>query len=322
MADIDDTYEFPDEKAARNAADGTNIAAPEDDIEIEIVDDTPEADRGRPALAEDVADPTDDEINSYSKDVQARIKKLTHARHDERRSKEATIREKQELERYTQHLIDENKQLKAYVDVGSKKYAETAKSAADAELEAARRQYKDAQEAFDTDGILAAQEALMDAKVKVEAAKNFRAPTLQTQESVVQPQHTESQSAAPDERTLRWQAKNQWFGAQGFEEVTSFALGLHQKLVNTGVDPRTEAYFEQVDARMKSTFPDMFGEQDKPRSGEPPTKKPASVVAPATRSAGVRKVQLTQTQQALIKRYNLDPKQYAAEFLKMENQNG
>lgn len=316
MATENGEFTFPDEKEELETVQEVSVA--EEEYEIEVVDDTPEADKGRAALTEEVVDPTDDEISTYSKDVQTRIKKLTHARHDERRLKEATMRDKQELERYAQRLIDENNQLKQYVDTGSRQYAATALSAAEAELENARRSYKTAQEEFDTDALLVAQEALMDAKVKVENVKRFRPPALQTQESVVQTPHVENKPEPPDERTLRWQAKNQWFGATGFEDVTSFALGLHQKLVNNGADPRTEGYFEQIDARMRSTFPDMFGSETKTNIGDVQRKKPAAVVAPTTRSTGVRKVQLTPSQMSLIKRYNLDPKQYVAELLKME----
>jgi len=117
--------------------------------------------------------------------------------------------------------------------------------------------------------------------------------------------------------------KNQWFGASGFEEVTSFALGLHQKLVANGIDPRSDEYFEQIDARVKSKFPEVFGEEDeKPRSQGTPAKKPASVVAPASRSTGKKKIELTPSQAALVKKFKLDPQAYAREVLKLENQNG
>ena len=36
----------------------------------------------------------------------------------------------------------------------------------------------------------------------------------------------------------------------------------------------------------------------------------------------LKKVQLTPSQAALIKKYNLDPKKYVAEVLKLEKQNG
>ena len=308
-------YKFPDE-LDDNKSQKVEIIQPEDDVEIEIVDDTPIQDRGRRPLDKEVEDPTDDEIENYSDKVKVRIKELTHARHDERRAKETLYREKQDLERLAQHMVEENNRLKQYVNNGSEQYGAMAKTAAEAEMDKARREYKVAQEAFDTDAILAAQEALFDAKTKLQQAYNFRPAPLQAEESAVQPRQQHTQSVQPDEKTLRWQAKNQWFGSDGFEEVSSFALGLHQKLVSNGVDPRSDEYFEQIDARVKSTFPDMFGGvSEKPR-------RPSSVVAPATRSTGTRKVQLTPSQAALIKKYNLDPKKYVAEVLKLENQNG
>jgi len=313
-------YKFPDE-----LDDDKNQKVEiqtEDDVEIEIVDDTPEQDRGRRPLDKEVADPTDDEIESYTQGAQKRIKELTHARHDERRAKEALLREKQELERLAQHYVSENNKLKQYVSNGTEQYGAMAKSAAEAELDKARRDYKAAQESFDSDAILAAQEALFEAKTKVQNAQNFRPPPLQNENYEVQQRQQAPEPVRADEKTLRWQAKNQWFGTDGFEEVTSFALGLHQKLVNNGVDPRSDDYFEQIDARVKSKFPEVFGGSDeRPRSSETP-RRPSSVVAPASRSTGTRKIQLTPSQAALIKKYNLDPKKYVAEVLKLENQNG
>jgi len=316
-----EAYKFPDEIEDEKKNQAAQVD--EQEVEIEIVDDTPPNDRFRPALDKEVEDPTDEEIDSYGKKVQERLKELTHARHDERRAKEALLREKQELERVAQHMAEENKRLKQYVNNGTEQYGAMAKTAAEAELDKARREYKAAQEAFDTDAIIAAQEALFEAKIKLQNAQNFRPPALQDEKFDVQPRQQAPEPVRADEKTLRWQAKNQWFGTDGFEEVTSFALGLHQKLVNNGVDPRSDDYFEQIDARVKSTFPEVFGgNEGRSKSVDTSSRKPAAVVAPATRSTGTRKIQLTPTQAALIKKYNLDPKKYVAEVLKLENSNG
>ena len=302
-------FEFPDEIAAKAGANDM-------EVEIEVVDDTPAQDRGRQALDRPVEDPTDEEINSYSDKVKGRIKELTHARHDERRAKESTIREKQELENLAQQLLDENRQLQNYANNGAQQYAETVKQAVGSELETARRNYKAAQEAFDTDAIVAAQEALTDAKLKMISAQNFRPTPLQSASDNVQIRKSDPIAVEPDEKTLRWQAKNQWFGAPGNEELTSFSLGLHQKLVNSGVDPRSDEYFERIDSRMRSTFPESFGGRDARST------RPSSVVASATRSSGPKKVQLTLTQVALAKKFGLTPQQYAVQVAKLENQNG
>ena len=312
-------FKFPDELEDEKPV---AQSQQEEELSIEVVDDTPERDRGRKPLDREVEDPTDDEIENYSDGVKKRIKELTHARHDERRAKEATLREKQELERIAQALIEENKKLKQHVNTGQQQYAETVKTAAEAELETAKRKLKEAHEAFDTDAIIAAQEELTEAKMKVQAAKNFRPTPLQTDSEEVQIPQSASPAPQIDDKTLRWQARNQWFGAPGYEEMTSFSLGLHQKLVNSGVDPRSDEYFERIDARLKSTFPEVFGNTDeKPKSGDG-SKKPATVVAPATRSTGTRKIQLTKTQEALAAKLGLTLQQYAAELAKLEKSNG
>jgi hypothetical protein len=310
-------YKFPDELDDTPAP----VESSEADVEIEIVDDTPERDRGRKPLDREVADPTDDEIENYSEGVKKRIKELTHARHDERRVKEATMREKQELERMAQHLLAENNKLKQYVNNGEQQYAATIQTATEAELAMARRKLKEAHEAFDTDAIIAAQEELADAKMRATAAKNFRPTPLQIDSDVVQTSQQVPEAAQPDDKTLRWQARNQWFGAPGYEELTSFSLGLHQKLVNSGIDPRSDEYFERIDARMKATFPDIFGGQGRPKSGDG-SRKPSTVVASATRSTGAKRVQLSPTQVSLAKKFGLTPQQYAAELVKMEKSNG
>lgn len=305
-----DEFKFPDEAETKN-----------EEVEIEVIDDTPEKDKGRKPLDKDVADPTDDEIESYSEGVQKRIKELTHARHDERRQKEAVAREKTELERLAQQLLAENNRLKQSYNEGQEVLVNSARKEADSELEMARRKLKEAQEAFDTDAIIEAQEALAAAKYRAEEAKRFRPQALQQTEFPVQTQPQPQAPVQPDEKTLRWQAKNQWFGQPGFEEYTSYALGLHQKLVTGGTDPRSDEYFDQINGRMKSKFPELFGDNDKPKSGEV-FKKPVTVVAPAARTTSAGKIRLTQTQVALARRLGLSPQQYAAQVARLENQNG
>lgn len=308
-----DPFKFPDESEDEVVV----KASDSDEVEIEVIDDTPVQDRGRKPLEKEVDDPSDDEIENYSDKVKSRIKELTHARHDERRAKEAILRERAELEKLAQTLIDENKNLKQYVNQGTQQYASTMKSAAEAELAMARKQFKEAQEAFDTDAIMAAQEALSDAKWKLEEAKRFNPAPLQIDDTEVKQRQSTPQPVEPDQKTQRWMQKNQWFGSPGYEELTSYSLGLHQKLVNSGVDPSSDEYFGHIDARLQSKFPEVFG-----GSKDKGSSRPTTVVASATRSSGAKRVQLTTTQLALAKKFNLTPQQYAAQVAKLENSNG
>jgi len=313
-----DEFEFPDEVEAKKAASGQDKK--DEEFEIEVLDDTPVEDQGRKPLDREVADPDDAELETYSEKVQKRIKDITHAKHDERRQKEKVEREKAELERMAQQLLKENQQLRGYVDTGSKQFVEQAQTLAETKVEKAKRALKEAQDSFDTEAIVAAQDALFDAKIEASEAKKFRPTSLQTQQDEVKPELSKPAAIKPDEKTLRWQARNQWFEADGFEEYTSFARGLHNKLARSGVEPGSDEYFEQIDARMKATFPEVFGTVERQQTKES-SKKPTSVVAPATRSTGVKKIQLTATQVALAQRFGLTPQQYAAQVAKLENSN-
>jgi len=133
-----------------------------------------------------------------------------------------------------------------------------------------------------------------------------------------------------DQKAEAWRERNTWFGVD--EEMTALALGLHEKLVRSGVDPRSDEYYRRVDERMRKLFPDAFEssddvEEEQTQSTEVEVEKPAprkkpNVVAPASRSTAPKKVRLTQTQLALARKFGLTPEAYAKELIKLENYNG
>ena len=303
----------------------------DDDYELEIIDDTPPEDRGRKP-SDPPEDVTDKELKSYSRKVRARIKEISKSYHDERRAKEEAMRERQELERITQQLVDENKKLKGSVSKNQTVLVEQAKRAATAELDMAKRAYRQAYEAGEADGVLDAQDKLTSARLKLERINNIKLPTLQEKEVPVETQQQQQEqpvynAPAPqvDTRAQEWQQANPWFGTD--DEMTSFALGLHSKLVKNGVDPRSNEYYETINSRMRRVFPENFesteleDSDDEPLAGKP--KRSTNVVAPATRSTAPKKVTLTRTQQALAKRLGLTYKQYADQLRKdMRKANG
>ena len=286
----------------------------DDDVEIEVVDDTPKKDRGRKP-SDPPEEITDDELEEYSEKVRKRIKHFSKGYHDERRAKEAALRERQELERMAQQLMEENKRLKGDNNKSRTVLLEQAKRSAAAEMEAAKRSYKNAYESGDSDAVLAAQEALTNAKIKADKLENFKLPPLQEEDSDLQRNVSEApqQQAAPvprDERAMSWAEKNTWFGTD--DEMTAYALGLHNKLVKQGMDPTSDDYYETIDSRMRTVFPDNF-EESEPEEAEEvrPAKRAANVVAPATRSTAPKKVKLTQSQVAIAKRLGISLKEYA-----------
>jgi len=306
-------FEFPDEAEA-NPRKGGKVVEPEPEVEIaaeapeiEVVDDTPEEDRNRKPMAEPPKDVTDEELSKYDESVQKRIKHFTKGYHEERRAKEAAQREKDEALRIAQAVIEENKKLKGSVSQGQNALIEQAKKVVANELEEAKRQYKAAYEAGDSDALVEAQEALTSAKMKAERVNNFKPAPLQEEKTDVQPAYQPQQAAPVDEKLLAWQDKNQWFGSN--KRMTAYALGVHEDLVGEGIQAGSDEYYKRIDADMRERFADQFG-ADEPADAKPQRTK-SNVVAPATRSTAPRKIVLTQTQVNLAKRLGVPLELYA-----------
>lgn len=314
----DDDFDFEIENEAPDSPADDQGGKPE----IEVEDDTPEADRGRePMPAELVAELEADELEEYSEKVKIRLKQMKKVWHDERREKERFMREQAEALSAAQRLLEENRRLKATLSEGEQTLVGSFKQTAEYELAQARREYKDAYEAGDTDRVLEAQEKLSQAQYKLQQLSSYRpaAPTLQGAEEEV---HLPQQPAAipqPDAKTMAWQERNSWWGTD--PEMTASALGLHQKLERER-GPQfvgTDEYWTTIDTTMRRRFPEYFGEDKAtPAKSGRAEPRPANVVAPASRSTSAKKIVLKQSQIAIAKKLGLTPEQYARELMKME----
>jgi hypothetical protein len=307
-------FKFPDEIEAEKPEE-LQIEV-EGETEIEVVDDTPEEDRGRKPMKEAPADVTDDELAQYSEGVKKRIQHFSKGYHEERRAKEAALREREEAVRLAQNLVEENKRLQGSLGQGQQALLEQAKKVVQNELDQAKQRLKAAHEAGDTEAFIAAQEELVAAKYKAERVNNFKPQVTQAvaqpQTPVVQPAPQPEQTVRVDPKAKAWQEANSWFGAD--KEMTALALAVHQDLVESGVDTTSDEYYEKLNTRVRKRFPEAF-------TSEKP-KKP-SVVAPATRSTAPRKIVLTQSQVQIAKRLGLTNEQYArAVAEEMRKQNG
>ena len=251
---------------------------------------------------------------------------LKKAWHDERRAKEALDREREEAVRYAQNIINENQKLKTSLSTGEEGYIKTLQEKHESDLAIAKRDYREAYDEGDSEKIIEAQARMNEAQYKLAQAQGMKPrytqEALQNQQNSVNSEQArllQSRVQKPDAKALAWQEKNQWFGKD--EEMTSLALGLHEKLVKGGVDPTSDIYYRRIDETMQKRFPEYFGEPDS-LEGKPAQRKPSTVVAPATRSTGPKKIRLTKTQLALAKKFKLTPEQYARELIKTENANG
>ncbi len=256
---------------------------------------------------ESAAESGDDELDSYSNKVQARIKKLTERYRKEERDREEAVR-------LAQQLLQENENLKSRVQNLDKGYLSEYGTRIDAQVETAKRLYKEAYDAGDTDKMFEAQEALSKMSIEQERLRiakqrseqvSDQAPVAQQQAPVQQP--VAPPAPKPDPKAQSWAEKNDWFGSD--EVMTYAAFGIHRKLVEEeGFDPASEEYYTEVDRRMRSEFPNKF--QAKKSSGA----QVASAGASASRSTaktGRRSVKLSPSQIAMAKRLNVPLEEYA-----------
>jgi hypothetical protein len=309
-------YEFPDEVKA------TEADTEEEAFEIEIENDTPPEDRNRkPVPEEKVKELEETDLDELQKNSQESLREMKKVWHQERREKEAALREQQEAIKLAKHALEENKKLKERLFNGETAYVDTVKQSAMQELEAAKVAFKTAYESGDADKLLEAQERMTNAKLKADRAENYQPQmekALQAPEPDVQIQ--QPQVNTPDKKALKWQKKNKWFGQD--EEMTSLALGLHEKLVRNGVPAGSSEYYDSIDKTMRKRFPENFEGEEEVEVDEPEkVQKPraSTVVAPATRSTSPKKIRMSKTQVLLAKKLGLTPEQYARELTKLES---
>jgi hypothetical protein len=325
MAIEQNEFKFPDEIEDKSP----DVEA--DEIEIEIVDDTPEEDKRNSApLPKEIVDEIDnDDLEAYSKEAKQRLKQMKKAINDERRAKEAIERENHEATRIAQQLYEENKRLKGRLTEGEKSLVDTHKQNIHMALEKARQEYKEAYDSGDSDRLVDAQEKLTEIKFQAQQAEQYRPQyeqeTLQRAENDVQ---TQQQAPKLDAKTQDWLDKNSWYGTD--DDMSYLAMGVHRRLVREGVPTGSDHYWKAIDKEMRQRFPEKFEDQSESAKSESEaeakptakTSKPSNVVAPATRSTSPKRVTLTPTQVLLAKKFNLTPEQYARELTKLESQNG
>ena len=322
MNNLAEEQEFKEEtvaEAIESAKQTTDQDDSDDGFEIEVVDDLPPEHQNRPRQAKDAdidesVDDNDEEIKSYSESVQKRIKKLSWEKQEKERQRIEAQNLQEEALKYAEQIKQENENLRKTLEEGEGVLVNQAKGRVAAELEKARAEAKAAYEIGDADAMIAANERVARLATEEEKYKNYKpqprpqpAPQPQYQQQVQQPRQ-------PDQRALDWAAKNDWFEKD--PEMTGYAYGLHEKLVKSGIDPRSEQYYNEIDNAVRRVFPDKF--DDGPIIEESaPQRQTGNVVAPAARSGKKpRKVQLTSTQVALAKRLGLSNEQYAAQLMK------
>lgn len=289
----------------------------DDDFVVEVVDDTPERDRGKfiaPEVTENDDDISvnDDEIANYREEWKKRLKELSFKSHAERRAKEFAAQERDQAIQLSQRLAEENKRYRELAGNTEKFAVNQAKVRAESEIAATKRLMKEAFEAGDTDQYLNYQEQFQRLVNEHDRYANYQpvtAPETQYEIPQARPQ--------PDAKAVSWANRNSWFEGQNEieKEMTGYAYAVSDMLIrDQKLDPRSDRYYEEISKRVSRRFPEYF---QKPEPEIDVTAKVASVVAPATRSNKTnRTVRLTASQVSLAKRFGLTPEQYVAQYLK------
>ena len=303
-----------------------------DDLEVTIIDDTPQEDR-RPAKADDASPEVDDdvvdkEIADYSKRAADRISKIKYEYHEERRAKEAAARESKEAVARLQTMMSENQRLQAMVEQGGEVLNKQAHNNALWAKQNAQAEFKKAYEEGDADAMTKAQEMIARATLAEQQSTNM-AQNVQAQVTKNMPvQQPVPQQQELDPEMKVWSSKNPWFMSTvpEHQEMSSYALTIDQRLRNQGIMPEKDAqkYYAEVDRYMRNEYPNFFGvqvDQTAQVVSEAGTTKrqPSTVVASATRDSGNKKpsqVRLTQTQVKLARQLGISPEQYANQLLK------
>jgi hypothetical protein len=334
---MSEAFKFPDEIEEKpETAPAAQVES--DEVEIEVVDDTPPEDQNRkPLPPKQVEEAENDDLEEYSEKAKYRLAQMKKGWHDERRAKEQAAREREEALRYAVAKDREIKELRKKLGAGEKLFVDEVSKAVNNDIATAKERLKRAYEAGDADSITDAQEALTDAKLKLRDVMSIRPSQPEPefaapqQESEYSPQPELQAQPQRDPKAEGWRSKNTWFGVN--RPMTAFAFGLHEQLeVAKKLDPfnsvdiGSDEYYAVLDSELRKRFPEQFEDvqETKTQENEPPQPraKPSAVVASVTRATGPKRIRLKASELALAKRLGLTPELYAKEMMKLENTNG
>ena len=276
--------------------------------EIEVVVEEPESsDESVKVEKVEAEEPAaDEELESYSKNVQSRIKKLTEKYRQEERDREEAVR-------LSQQLLEENKSLKTRMQTLDTGFLNERDSSLKARTEAAKRALKEAYEAGNVDGQVEAQQAMSNLAVEQQQVNSAKVQAQRQKQAAQQPAPTpapqaQQQAPKPDEKAAKWAEKNSWFGED--RVMTGAAFALHTELTEEqGFDATSDEYYGEVDRRMREEFPHKF--QTPKKTGGAQVAAAAASASRSTAKTGRRSVKLSPSQVAIAKKLGVPLEEYA-----------
>lgn len=277
------------------------IVEAEEQEEVQAASEEPEQQEEQPQAA------NEGELQEYSKNVQARISKLTKKYRDEEAQRIAAIE-------FAESVKKQNDELKARLDALDQSYTTEFGTRVDSQIEAAKQAYQKAYDDGDAEAMFEAQKnlsklALDQAQLEQAKQRQERRAEQPVEEPVQQAQPQQAQPQQPDPKAEAWAQKNEWFGAD--QTMTYAAFGVHRQLIeDEGFDPQSDEYYNELDNRMRKEFPHKFAAPTKSDSG-PRVASAESTASRSKSTKGRRTVKLTPSQIAIAKRLNVPLEEYA-----------
>ena len=247
------------------------------------------------------------ELESYSKDVQRRIAKLTHKWREAERQKE-------EAASYAKKQIQLREAAEAKISKLEPGYLQSTEDSITSGVQAAQAKLAAAREANDLKAEAEALTAISELgykKAKLEETKIAQEEFNKNKKAEPELKLQEKPAQAPDPKAEAWASRNEWFGKD--TAMTYTAFDLHKKLTEEeGYDPKSDEYYNEIDKRIRLEFPQKFANNSE--KGE--TTKPVQTVASAKRSTNTSRktVTLTPSQVAIAKKLGVPLKEYAKQL--------
>jgi len=246
------------------------------------------------------------DLEDYSEKVKKRINRLTF------QIKEAERREKAAVE-YAKGLKNKYETIEKKYNETDSNYLKEYGSRVDAEREKAKSALKSALEANDVDKITEAQDLLSKLSVEKEkvalaqAEKEMRSKQAEEEKATeTSPQQPQAQISS---RAQQWAEDNEWFGSD--RVMTSAAMGIHEDLIQQGIDAESDEYYNQINKRMKEYFPQKFAQKTTDEEVKPAKEPVQNVGSVSRRSGGRKSVKLTKSQVVIAKKLGVPLEEYA-----------
>tara|TARA_R100001443_G_scaffold25424_3_gene38280 strand:- start:2324 stop:3208 length:885 start_codon:yes stop_codon:yes gene_type:complete len=278
------------------------LELPEGEVDIREadVDDSVPMGIEEPVVEESAA--AEEELDKISESVQKRIDKLTYKMREAERQRDEAVN-------YAQTIHQDNSELKEKLKNSDSSLFKEYDNRIQSDLERAKNNLRVAQETGNVDDIASATELLSRSAAEAENLKRLTAQQQARQtsnEQEVQVPEFNQPTPPPDPKAEAWanKAGNEWFGTD--EAMTYAAFGIHKMLVEEGVDPHSDTYYDRVDSKIREYFPQKFSEEQ-----SAPTQQVAASSRGATGKKNARKIKLTPSQVAIAKRLNVPLEEYA-----------